>query len=126
MNGNAAIVNATRSSDPHLEEQHEYRKRIGRWRRETADTIEDKSFWHVVAIATASHRPLTHHFNFINSNKYDTTLSEFVCEKADAILAEFNGLIRPAQWASDLLDNMSVDSFDSIEALLRLGVEYHI
>jgi hypothetical protein len=110
-------------SDPALEEQAEYRNRIGRWKRETLSTISDWSWWAVVSIATAAHEPLTHHFNFINSLGYKSTQAALVCGKAQAILLEFGILLSNPVWAERTVDGAPVNQGNLVPELLRLGVQ---
>ena len=107
--------------DPRVEEQAYYRKQRGRWKRETVTCIEDDMWWKAIAVATAAHAPLSHHFNFINGTS-NGVLGEYVCGKAQAIYNEFDKLLNDtAIWISTLVGGTG--SAEQMSEILLLGVE---
>lgn len=78
--------------DPSAEEYGDYRRRLGRWRKDAVRGILNPLFWLALQLMHKSRAPLSHHFAFVRlSNKRDV-LQELVCGKAESIASEWSQL----------------------------------
>lgn len=107
--------------DPSNETTADYSKRLGRWRRDTVDTLADEDFWQVTAIVSMSHDPLQHHMGFLSKHispeeldKHGGHVAQLASHKAQQILAECMSCFVNPEWAEGLSSQ-----------LLVLAVELH-
>ena len=86
----------TQPDDPQQEEQAAYRIKIGRWKSESTQVINDSWFWAILRIQRDLHEPFEHHFSFLKAKQKtgDGPMANLVCGKAYAILHEYDGKLR--------------------------------
>lgn len=98
--------------DPQQEEQAAYRIRIGRWKRESLETVKDPLFWCAMKILNAIHDPYRHHFNFLKKIvQGDGHLAQLVCGKADQIFHHYSEmLVLPAFMETLSLADLSIEN----------------
>jgi len=101
-------------ADPHAEEQAAYRRKMGRWKRETKETIQDQDFWLALYVFSISHGPLEHALNFIHSTDNQFKYAMWVCGKSMDISCEFGQLLAsPVQWCKFVLSQIGTSASDS-------------
>jgi hypothetical protein len=117
------------TDDPHQEEQQHYRRKMGRWRRDSGRNVRDECFWHVINILSSTLAPIEHLINAVHSRDEPFVYASLVCGKADSIAAECGKLLEPACWVHDLYDCASLDltttpeGEDDLHDLVVLGIE---
>ena len=105
-------------ADPHTEDMLAYRRKMGRWRRESHQTIKDPEFWLTLQVFAASHQPLEHALHFIHSKASQFKYASWVCGKSASILQEFGELIACPSWCLPILQAPGCDA----GRMLELGV----
>jgi hypothetical protein len=123
------VIVSSFADDPQFEEQKEYRLRMGRWRRETYDIVNENNFiwWTVLELNVCLHAPVIHHHNFMAKvfpADKPQHVALMVFGKAHAILAEFEPLFtNGSSWAKELAGRIPHEQAHHLGSLLLLGVE---
>ena len=115
--------------DPQLEAYHEYKQRLGKWRRDTVQLCMDPNaaiWWQVFNIMRVVHGPTSHLFNFLLSRKYinkrGSHLAYLTCGKAAALFEEYSCLIHDNScWTNQILSDSKATGSEQQE-LLTFGV----
>jgi hypothetical protein len=94
--------------DPAVEESDQYRKRMGKWRRDTHDLVQDPVFFSVLTVAERCHGVIDHHMNFLCATFSDEEraqgglhIARLVCGRADRYLLEYSAALQDLAWAHD-------------------------
>ena len=120
-----ALTN-TGIEDPLNESTKEYTKRLGKWRKDTVETLDDASYPFILSVVTDSHTPLQHHMAFISKTMSDADLctkgghlSQLASGRGQKIFAECHSCFDNVDWAR----NITMDApLMAISPLLELGV----
>jgi hypothetical protein len=113
-----------------LSETAAYRAKMGRWRREAVEAVEDDCWWRVLRISAISHCPLDHLLAFLQQRRshehlasHGTALCELVVRKAASIALELDRVL-DYDW-TDNLGLLFVEEGDSVppDEYLALVVE---
>ena len=102
--------------DPGSEQAHEYRERIGRWRKDVMDAISDDRFFFVLDTAFAAHGILEHFMNFMSSTISNAELqckgghiSQLACGMADDFMTELSAKIfKDITWATTAMEKLPI------------------
>jgi len=88
--------------DPRLEDTAEYRKKMGRWRKDVLKIVRLQLFWLIVRLVQAAHAKVMVHFFFMDKKrdaeeieKRGTGLAQLICGKGEAILRGFDKVMEP-------------------------------
>ena len=114
----AALVSHEPEGDPHTEEQLAYRRKMGRWRRDTQLVVRDDEFWVLLHVFSFTHKPLEHALNFVHSD-HKFKYAAWVCGKSQEVLQEFSILLQKPHWCIRI--EIHAAGCDT-SALLELGV----
>ena len=120
--------------EPSAEEYAEFRKRLGRWRRETISAILNPLWWITLQVASRAREPLTHHFAFIRTSNTCNVLEKMVHGKAEVLASEMVSLasLNAKFWAKPIVisvrecpETLPVDLSDVLELGVSLNLHHH-
>jgi len=102
--------------DPRLEETDEFRRRMGRWRRDTLGLLDASLFWLLVRLMNAAHAPLMAHFHFMDKKRNQdeiemkgTAVVQLICGRSTELLSGFDKIFNDTTFQeatfTDISDN---------------------
>ena len=111
-----------------LEAMASYSARMGRWRREVLEVLQDKTFIALVQIMLAPHRIMNHMLCFLQkvfTSDVDMHLGQHVAQltvfKAAEFAREFSQLIQNCDWILDIADLAEVEG-ETKDMLVQTGI----
>lgn len=114
-----------------IQEQEQYRLKMGRWRRDVAAVVKEPLFWTVMRIARVCHMPLDHMLAFSSTAIEPDALAEsgghvaqLVCGKARAILDEFEQILFETDWGAACPDVLSVPRHEVFALAVDLNMNH--
>ncbi|CAE7765228.1 unnamed protein product [Symbiodinium sp. CCMP2592] len=130
MSKNSKTDSSSRKEKDHvdelaIEQQQEYSAKMGRWRRQAKQCLEDPVWWRCVEAMHLCRQPLSHVSNFLHqlqdTDKDMSHIAQLVLGKAANIRAEFDSL-HQSDWLATLSRDLEADDAQFIRNFAMLDV----
>lgn len=115
-----------------IDEQHEYTRKIGRWRREVNEVVCDKSFWVIMTFSQRVHGPTEHLHSFLKKIMSEDELEEkgghyaqLALGKGLEIASEYDKMMQDTTWTSTVIALARPEDQGWLTRLFTALVAYH-
>ena len=104
----------TAIDDPRSDEIKEHSACMGRWKRDTVETVQDTSWWTVIEIVDRSQEPLFHHMCGMEQSgqiTQESALCKLICERGHRIFEEFENPFVVEDWCRHIVASPTLSRF---------------